>query len=121
VDECAIQFYGRKKDTYKLRHKPAGEGFILYALCSHGGLIHDFALSSSKEGIEEVERPIKVRIPARSTRYTKKGQRSMEATYVKLAPQKAVVYLICERVTADWRHKSFACYCDNLFVDINIA
>lgn len=48
VDESPIQFFGRQKNKYRMRHKPAGEGFIMFALCSYERLVHDFAVHSAE-------------------------------------------------------------------------
>jgi hypothetical protein len=91
VDESSIEFHGRKKDKYRMRHKPAGEGFCIFALCSYGGLLHDFAVSSSQNGIEGVPKNIEIDIPSRTVRKRKRGTNNDQAVVVKLPPQKAVV------------------------------
>jgi hypothetical protein len=104
-----------------MRHKPAGEGFCVFALCSYEGLLHDFTVSSSRDGLEGVPEGIEIDIPTRSVRKRKRGSNNDQALLIKLPPQKAVVYTLCERVTAEWRHQTFVCYIDNLFVDIPLA
>jgi hypothetical protein len=49
VDESAIKFHGRKRDKYRIPNKPAKEGFVFYAVASHGGFVHDFTVSSSQD------------------------------------------------------------------------
>ena len=61
MDESIIEFYGYKLDTFKVPHKPAKEGFVLYILTSHGGLICDFIVASSQEGLEKLQDGITVK------------------------------------------------------------
>ncbi len=36
VDEMMIPFTGRSRHTLKMKNKPVGEGFKIWALCDHG-------------------------------------------------------------------------------------
>jgi hypothetical protein len=36
VDEMMIPFTGRSRHTLKMKNKPIGEGFKIWALCDHG-------------------------------------------------------------------------------------
>jgi transposase IS4-like protein len=121
VDESIIKFYGHKTDTFKVPHKPAKEGFLLYVLASHGGLVHDFVVVSSQTGIEAVPTGITLDIPTKSLRKRKRGATGMTATEINLPAIKSTVYTLCERVTAEYRQEQFVCFVDNLFVNIPLA
>jgi hypothetical protein len=121
VDEAALKFHGRKKDKVKIPHKPAKEGFICYALASHGGLIHDFIVASSQHGLEGIPTGITISTTTRELRKRKRSSTGISATEIHLPPIKSAVYLLCERVTKQQRDKAFICYIDNLFVDVHLA
>lgn len=121
VDESTVKFHGRKSDKFLLAHKPAKEGFILYSLASHGGLIHDFLVASSQHGIELNDNGITLDIATRTTRARKRGTTGTTATEIHLPPTKSAVFLLCERVTARFRDQPFICFTDNLFTDPHLA
>jgi len=121
VDESIIKFHGQKIDALKLPHKPAKEGFLLYVLTSHGGLIHDFIVVSSQEGVEGSPEGITLSIPTKSVRKRKRGSTGMTATEIHLPATKSLVYTLCDRATVEFRQQQFICYVDNLFTDIPLA
>lgn len=100
VDESAIKFHGCQRNTYLLANKPAKEGFVFYALASYGGIIHDFIVSSSQEGVNEVGKGIKVNLPTRSVRQRKKGHSGARSDDINLLATKAVVHQLADQVTA---------------------
>ena len=121
VDESAIKFHGRNSNKFRLAHKPAKEGFVLYALASEGGILHDFMLWGSRDGLEYHKQGTTINIPSRTTRERKKSTTGATAMEVHLPPTKGVVYTLCERVTRDIRHLHFVCFLDNLFTDPHLA
>ena len=121
VDESSIKFFGRKKDKYKLPHKPAKEGFVCYALTSYGGLIHDFCMSSSQDRLEGIGEGYTIDLTTRNLRKRKRGTNSTTADVVSLPPLKSMVFMLCERVTAGYRRFQHICFLDNLFVDVKLA
>jgi hypothetical protein len=125
VDESAIKFHGRKQDKYRLPNKPAKEGFIFYAVTSHGGLVHDFMVSSSQDHLEGVpDHGITINTPTRTVRSRQRGAPGLIADDISLPAQKSMVYLLIQRVTTEWRinsSTSWVCYLDNLFVDVYLA
>lgn len=121
VDESAIKFHGRSANSMKLPHKPAKEGFILYALCSHGGILHDFQVYSAKHGIEGVPQGITVNLPTKSVRKRKRGATGIVGDEVHLPPIRSMVYMLCERLTIQHPGSSFICFMDNLFNNVPLA
>lgn len=121
VDESTIKFHGRKLDVHRLDHKPAKRGFVVYALTSDGGLMHDFVVSSSQDGLEGVPEGITIELPTRATRKRKRSETGMTATEIHLPPIKAMVYKLCKRVTTEYRSQQHICFMDNLFVDVHVA
>lgn len=103
VDESTIKFHGRKLDVHRLDHKPAKRGFVVYALTSDGGLMHDFVVSSSQDGLEGVPEGITIELPTRTTRKRKRSETGMTATEIHLPPIKAMVYELCKRATTEYR------------------
>lgn len=96
INESTIKFHGHKLDIFKLPHKPAKEGFICYALTSNGGLIHDFIVASSQNGLEGVPEGITLEIPTKSVRKRERGSTGITATEINLPPIKSLVYILCE-------------------------
>lgn len=124
VDESSIKFHGRKKDTYRMPHKPAREGFNFYAVGSRQGIIHDFVVTSSQKGVEDVPDGITLDLPTRSVRNRKRGHSGDKSASISLPPTKGLVYSVLQRVTAEERatkQRRFVCVVDNLFVDPNLA
>jgi hypothetical protein len=124
VDESIIKFSGRMRETYRLPHKPAGEGFLLYALNSHSGLLQDFIVTGSQSGIDGIHESIKIDIATRTTRKRKRGTGSIAAQAVTLSATQQVVFDLCERNTRDIRGLNsapFACYIDNLFTNVPLV
>lgn len=105
----------------KLDHKPAKKGFVCYVLTSHGGLVHDWIMHSSQQGLEGVPEGISLDLATRTTRKRKRGTIGATADNITLPALKSIVYILCERVTAAWRRLQYICFVDNLFVDVNIA
>ena len=121
IDESAIEFHGRMRNKFRLAHKPAGESFVLYSLASDRGILHDFMLWGSRDGLEYHKDGTTVDIPSRTTRERKKGTTGATAMEVNLPPTKGVVHTLCERVTRNLRHQHFVCFTDNLFTDPHLA
>lgn len=125
VDESSIKFHGRSRHIFRLDHKPDKSGFIVYIIASHGGAIHDFLVSSPKEGIESIPRDgITVDLATRTTRARKQGTTGATVTEVHLSMTKSVVYTLVHRLT-HLSHRSqglaFLCFTDNLFTDSHLV
>ena len=121
IDESAIKFHGLNRNKFQLRHKPAKEGFIIFALASNGSILHDFMLWGSRDGLEYNKKSTTVNISSRTTRERQKSTTEATAMKVHLSSTKEVVYTLCERVTRNLQHPQFICFIDNLFTDPHLA
>lgn len=86
--------------------------------------MHDFIVSSSQEGLEGVKEGKTIDIPTRTVRTRRQGDTGMSESHVHLPMLKSAVYVILERLTAEWRADlttSFVCFLDNLFMDVHLA
>lgn len=108
VDEASIKFFGRKLDTISMRYKPAKCGFMILALASNDGFIHDFLLSSSKQGFEQV----------RSEDGTVTTVRRHTSIF---PPTKGAAYILLERMKSRYPGARYTVFFDNLFLDVPIA
>ena len=124
VDEITIKFHGHKKDLYKMDHKPAQFGILLYGVTSHGGLLHDFLVASSEEGLEGVKQGISIDLSTRDIRNRYRGDTGQEGSQIHLPMLKSVVYVLLRRLTEEFQTSVatwFICFVDNLFVDVFLA
>ena len=116
VDETAIKFHGRKRDIYRMAHKPAKQGFTFYAVASPGGMLHDFLVSSSQDGIEGIPDGISIDLPTRTVRMRQRGHTGATAVSISLPPTKALVYVLMQRLTQQVRtelHLPTICFVGN--------
>jgi hypothetical protein len=102
-------------------HKPAGQGFLFYTICSHGGILHDFIASGSQSHLEIGQDGLVFDVATYTTRKRKRGTGSTTGQSITLAPTRALVYILCERITSEYRGTPFACYTDNLFTSLPLA
>lgn len=121
VDESAIKFHGRQSNLFDLRHKPQNHGFLVLNLASHGGLIHDCIILSSKHGIEGDEGGLTINLATRTTRKRKHSHTGTTPEEVHLPPMKSALYRLCERVHIRFPTRQFICFMDNLFTDPHLA
>ena len=121
VDESTIEFHGKLKYIFLLKHKPAGSSFLIYALASHGGLVHDILFSSSQDGLESFKEGISINLATRGTRKRKRGTTGANAEEIHLPALKGGVFQLCEHIKRDFPTRAFICFIDNLFTDPNLA
>ncbi|KAG7004901.1 hypothetical protein G7Y79_00022g051220 [Physcia stellaris] len=121
IDESAVEFHGRMSNKFRLSHKSAGEGFVLYALASDKDILHDFMVWGSRDDLEYHKNGITIDILSRTTRERKKGTTEATAMEVNLSSTKGAVYTLCERVTRNLRHHHFVCFIDNLFTNSHLV
>ena len=121
VNKSTIKFHSHNSNKFRLAHKPAKKGFVLYALASEKEILHDFMLWNSRDGLEYHKQGTTVNIPSRTTKERKKSTTEATAMKVHLPPTKRVVYTLCERVTRNLHHLQFVCFTDNLFTDPHLA
>lgn len=121
VDEVCVECHGKCCHKYKVDHKPAEEAIVLYSLCAYEGMLIDFLMTSSQEGIEDDKDGVTVSISARATRARARGMTGATATEIHLPPTKSVVYILCERLRERFPLLDFTVWIDNLFADVHLA
>lgn len=121
LDESVIKFHGHSIHTFKLSHKPGKQGFVIYAIATHSGLIFDFIVSSSQDGLEGDISGGYINISPRSTRATDPGTQSGQGERLWVSATKMMVIQMCQELRDRLPELPFTVYMDNLFVDVHLA
>ena len=95
---------------------------MLYAYASPGGVVHDFLMYSAKESIETIPKDgLIINIASRETRHRKQATTDSTDKDIHLPITKAAVYVLADRVTAEFRPLEYIVFTDNLFTNPFLA